>query len=107
MLAWHYHDDDLAGPDAEVNLSVENLPIANEEVRIEHFRVDEDHSNGFTAWKRMGSPQAPNPVQYAALEQAGHLALIAPPGRVPVSRGRGALSFRLPRQAVSLLRLSW
>ena len=107
VLAWHYHDDDLTGPDAEVNLSVENLPIANGEVRIEHFRVDEDHSNGFTAWKRMGSPQAPNPVQYAALEQAGRLALIATPGRVPVSRGRGALSFRLPRQAVSLLRFSW
>ncbi len=61
VLVWHYHDDDVAGPDAAVELTLEGLPLANGRAKLEHFRMDEDHSNAFTAWKRMGSPQQPTP----------------------------------------------
>ena len=103
VLVWHYHDDDVPGPDAAVALALDGLPPDLSRVELEHFRIDEDHSNAFAAWKRMGSPQAPTPEQYARLEQAGQLAALGPPERLPVSQGTALLQFALPRQAVSLL----
>ena len=101
VLIWHYHDDDVQGPDAELNLIVEGLhfPIAT----LRHYRIDQEHSNAFTIWKKMGSPQQPSPEQYAQLEKSGQLALFDAPRSLQVANARLTLSFRLPRQAVSLL----
>ncbi|MEK7408098.1 MAG: beta-xylosidase, partial [Acidobacteriota bacterium] len=57
IMVWHYHDDDVAGPDAEVALEVAGL--SETRVLLHHYRVDRDHSNSYEAWKRMGSPQQP------------------------------------------------
>ncbi len=70
---------------------------------LRHFRIDQDHSNAFEAWKRMGSPMQPAPEQYAGLEQASHLALLNPPERMRPEGGKLTVRFTLPRQAVSLL----
>jgi xylan 1,4-beta-xylosidase len=102
-MIWHYHDDDLPGPDAAVELEVRGLPTAAESVQVRHYRIDEEHSNAFTAWKRMGEPQSPSPEEYALLEEAGRLAQLAPPAGQPVAAGRLGLRFTLPRQAVSLI----
>jgi len=108
VLVWHYHDEDIAGPDAEINLSVENLPAATTgPLRLEHFRIDENHSNAYNAWKRMGSPASPTPIQYVELEMAGRLAALSPAVRVNASNGRAEYKFSLPRQGVSLLELGW
>jgi xylan 1,4-beta-xylosidase len=105
ILVWHYHDDDVPGPDAAVTLAVDGLPAAAGSVRLTHHRIDATHSNAFTAWQRMGSPAAPTPEQYAALVAAGGLQQLAPPADVPVHDGQVTLDFNLPRQAVSLLEL--
>jgi xylan 1,4-beta-xylosidase len=107
VLAWHYHDDDLPGPEAEVELTLNRLPLANGEAKLQHFRIDEDHSNAFTAWKRIGSPQHPTPEQYAKLENTGRLAALGTTETVQVLSGRATLRFKLPRQAVSLLEFVW
>src|SRR5262249_7234259 len=44
VLVWHYHDDDVPGPEAAVALTVSGLPMARGEARLQHFRIDEDHS---------------------------------------------------------------
>ena len=107
VLLWHYHDDDVPGPDAAVALSLSGLPLAGGEARVEHYRIDEGHSNSFAAWKRMGSPIAPNEQQYAELEAAGKLARMEAPATVRIEGGRATLPIALPRQAVSLLVLEW
>jgi xylan 1,4-beta-xylosidase len=107
VLVWHYHDDDVSGPDAAVKLSVSGLPQGRGEARVEHYRIDENHSNSFAAWKRMGSPIAPNEQQYGELEAAGKLAQMEAPATVPIDGGRATLQLALPRQAVSLLMLEW
>ena len=108
VLLWHYHDDDVPGPDAAVALSLSGLPpTAGGEARVEHYRIDESHSNSFAAWKRMGSPIAPNEQQYAELEAAGKLARMEAPTTVRIEGGRATLPIALPRQAVSLLVLEW
>jgi len=88
VLVWHYHDDDLPGPTAAVALSLAGLPLRNGEAKLEHFRIDEDHSNGFTAWKRIGSPQQPGPAQYGQLEQAAQLSTLGPPEKSALRTGR-------------------
>jgi xylan 1,4-beta-xylosidase len=107
VLVWHYHDDDVPGPDAAVELSVSGLPLGRGQGRLQHYRIDESHSNSYAAWKRMGSPIAPDERQYAQLEEAGQLTAMGSPTAVRVEGGRARLAFALPRQAVSLLVLEW
>ena len=103
VLAWHHHDDDVPGPDADVELSLSGLPAGDGPVLLEHFRIDRDHSNAFEAWKRMGSPQHPTPEQRADLVRASDLGLLGSPEWVRPEGGKLTLRFTLPRQAVSLL----
>ncbi len=106
VMAWHYHDDDVAGPAALTAISLSHLPIARGTMKLRHFRIDEEHSNAFTAWKRMGSPQAPTAAQYQQLERAGQLAQLKDE-TVQVTNNQASLQISLPRQAVSLLLLEW
>ncbi len=82
VMTWHYHDDDVPGPDAEVELVVAGLPHPADALRLRHFRIDGEHSNAFALWQKMGSPQAPTPEQYERLEQAGQLATLDAPETV-------------------------
>jgi xylan 1,4-beta-xylosidase len=108
VMVWHYHDDDVAGPDAAVHLAVSGLPAAARQAAITHYRIDEHHSNAYAAWKRMGSPIAPTREQYAELETASHLAPLAEgPRSASVTNGALTLTFALPRQAVSLVTIEW
>jgi xylan 1,4-beta-xylosidase len=105
VLIWNYHDDDLAGPAADVNLQIRGLPAGRP--TITEYRVDADHSNAYTVWKKMGSPQSPTPAQLAELERAGQLQTIGAPSRVTVANGQVVVTLTLPRQGVSLVRLTW
>jgi xylan 1,4-beta-xylosidase len=102
-----YHDDDVPAPEAKVRLEIDGVPSAATRVLVRHYRIDEAHSNPWTAWKTMGSPQQPTPEQYAKLEAAGQLHLLGSPRWVDMQGGAMKLEFSLPRQAVSLLELSW
>jgi xylan 1,4-beta-xylosidase len=104
---WHYHDDELAGPDAEIALTLENLPKTRGAAKLTHWRIDENHSNVFTAWKSMGSPPKPTTAQYSQLEAASKLEPLAPPVSMIIEASRVMLPFTLPRCGVSLLQLEW
>ena len=106
-MVWHYHDDDVPGPAADVHLDIAGLPTDMPNARVTHYRIDDSHSNAFAEWKRMGSPIAPNRKQYEQLEAAGQLGTIDAPPAVRIHGGRASLSFSLPRQAVSLVIIEW
>ncbi len=107
VLVWNYHDDDLAAPDATIHLLVNGLERNLGRVMLEQFRVDSTHSNAYTTWKQMGSPQSPSAAQYHQLEDAGQLQLVSSPAWINAENGSVQLNFTLPRQALSLVRLSW
>ncbi len=108
VMVWHYHDDDSAGPEAEVELRYGGLPATAAEAKLTHYRVDEQHSNAYGEWRRMGSPIAPNDRQYRRLSEASNLATLEDsPATVRVEQAAAHLKFRLPRQGVSLLMMSW
>ena len=107
VLVWHYYDDDVPGPDANVDLALDNLPFANGDVKLTQYRIDANHSNSYEAWLRMGSPLPLSETQFAELEKAGQLAELEPPKNLRVNDGKLDLKFPLPRQAVALLVLTW
>ena len=107
VLAWNYHDDDVAAPAAAVEVKIDSVPAAAKRALVEHFRIDATHSNAFEVWKTMGSPLQPSGEQLRMLEAAGQLQLLSSPEWVTSTNGALMLRFELPRQAVSLIRVTW
>ena len=107
IMVWHYHDDDLVGPDAAIELKVRGVPESVKTARVSHYRVDQLHSNSYDAWRRMGSPVAPGRKQYAELQAASNLATLGGAEQLAFENGNGKISFRLPRQGVSLVVLEY
>jgi xylan 1,4-beta-xylosidase len=107
ILAWHYHDVDVPGPNADIALQLSGLPKSGAKTRLTEYRVDQEHGNAFTAWKQMGSPPQPTPAQYAELEKASLLQPSAPGKMVSLESGEASVRLNLSRQGVTLLVLEW
>jgi xylan 1,4-beta-xylosidase len=107
-MVWNYLDDYLpSAPAAAVELTVAGVPADAKRVLLRHYRIDEDHSNAYTVWKSMGSPQNPTAEQYARLEAAGQLQLLTSPEWIVPRGGKVTAKFELPREAISLVQVSW
>jgi xylan 1,4-beta-xylosidase len=107
VLLWNYHDDDVAGPGASIVVSMKSIPSSVHRVLLQHYRIDDHHSNAYTTWKEMGSPQSPTPEQYAKLQAAGQLQLLDSPLWITPENGEIKLDVQLPRMGLSLLRVTW
>jgi xylan 1,4-beta-xylosidase len=107
VMVWHYHDDDITGPDAQVTLDLTGLDRASGPANVTHYRIDQFHSNAYALWIRLGSPIAPDDELYAQLLRASELATLGDAAPVRLHRGAGRITFTLPRQAVSLLVIDW
>ena len=105
VLISNYHDNSRPGPAAQIDLTVAGLPRGR--LLVEHFRVDDLHSNSYEAWKRMGSPAQPSPEQVALLEAAGELATLDSPRWITGDGSPVRLAFDLPLHAVSLILVRW
>lgn len=107
VMLWNYHDDDLPAASADVQVTIAGIPPGVKKVLLEHYRIDDTHSNSYTVWKGMGSPQTPTPEQYAQTKAAGQLELLTSPEWVDVTDGKVTIATSLPRQATSLMHLKW
>jgi xylan 1,4-beta-xylosidase len=103
IMSWYYHDDDEGGPDAQIQLKATH--ISGKCAKVTELRVDNDHSNAFTAWQRIGSPMVLNEAQYASIESAGKLTQLDAAAMLPVRSGKLSTKLTLPRQGVSLLEI--
>jgi xylan 1,4-beta-xylosidase len=106
VMVWNYEDKEAAGTPAPVTIVLKNLPART--VTAQHFRIDDQHSNAYETWKKMGSPQSVSSEQYAILEKSGKLEQGDTEKKLTVSdKGELTLHLTLPAHAISLLRLSW
>lgn len=105
IMVWNYHDDNKLTNGAPVTITIRGIPAAK--ALLQHFRIDQAHSNAYTVWKQMGAPQQPGPKQVAELEKAGQLQLLSSPEWVHTENGTAVIRMQLPRQAVSLLKFNW
>ncbi len=107
VLVWNYQDEEAASSPAAVDLTIAGLPLEAKRVLLRHYRIDRDHSNAYTEWKQLGSPQSPSPEQYSKLEAAGQLQLLDSPSWKQSPEGTAHLQITLPAEALSLLELNW
>lgn len=105
VMVWNYHDEDLPVPASPVSVSIKNIPA--KKALLTHYRIDDNHSNSYEVWKKMGSPQQPSPEQIKELEKAGQLAMLETPKTVRIKNGLAVIQLQLPRQGVSLLQITW
>lgn len=107
VMVWNYKEEDVAELAKSVRIEITGLPAKFKSAKLEEYRVDEEQSNAFTAWKKMGSPQKPNAEEYSRLEKAGKLAAVNGPARVALKDGTCELTTELPHEGMALFRLHW
>lgn len=107
ILLWNYHDDEKGGTAAAVDIDVKGLPKSAGRIKVTHYRIDDTHSNAYTAWKAMGSPQNPSAQQIAELKTREGLELLESPYWINADSNGVRLHTDLPSHAVSLVQLSW
>ena len=107
VMVWNYHD--VVGPAAPAPLRVEvaGVPAGVSRVLVQEYRIDETHSNAYTVWQAMGSPQSPDAEQMRKLKAAGKLELAGAPQWLDVRAGGVEYGLELERDGISLLEMSW
>jgi len=101
ILLWHYQDDDVPGPAAQVYLTLAGL-APDRRYRGRAWRVDQHNGNAFCAWKTMGSPDKPDKEQLARLVQASRMS----GRRIPLAnKAPVTLERKLPLQGVELIEI--
>jgi xylan 1,4-beta-xylosidase len=105
VLLWNYHDNDVIDNGSPVNVTIKGIPA--KKVVMTHYRIDQEHSNSYAAWKKMGSPANPSKAQIAALEKVSKLATLGAPKTLQVHDQQLVVKMQLPRQAVSFIKLSY
>jgi xylan 1,4-beta-xylosidase len=107
VMLWNYHDAEKAGDAKTASVAVRDLPKGVSRVRLTHYRIDDTHSNAYTVWKTMGSPQSPTPAQFAELKAKDGLQQLEPPREMDVRDGAVTVGTEMPSHAISLLMLNW
>ena len=105
VMVWNYHDDDIIDAGSPVALAIAGIPARK--VKMRHYRIDQEHSNSYSAWKRMGSPASPSAAQIAELQKASELGEVSAAKEMTVRDGNAIINLQLPRQAVSLITLTY
>ena len=105
VMVWNYHDDDLSAPSSDISINVKSM--TGRRVLVTHYRIDDQFSNSYEVWKAMGEPQNPSPEQLEILERSGQLQMYSSPVWKDVIGGKITVDFSLPRQGVSLIKLTW
>ena len=103
VIVWNYHDDDVRGADALVELTISGLPHEKGEVKLTRYCIDKNHSNSYEAWKGMGKPIDLTSAQREILEVASKLAECEPQTAIPIKEGIALLAFPLQRQGVTFI----
>ena len=106
ILVWNYHDDDLPAPPADVELLVDGVdgeigrgdaPARRRDAQ-QRLRSVEAHGIAAAADARRSTRRS---------RRRGSCSRSSRPGASKVEDGRVRLPFALPRQAVSLVRVTW
>jgi xylan 1,4-beta-xylosidase len=102
ILLWHYRDDDVPGPAADVHLLLSGV-ASGLQLHARVWRVDRESGDAFTAWRAMGAPARPTQPQIERLLRAARM-VARPIALGPrMDDGSVALQTRLPVQGVELI----
>jgi xylan 1,4-beta-xylosidase len=102
ILLWHYRDDDVPGPAADVHLLLTGAALGGQ-VQARAWRVDRHSGDAFTAWTAMGAPASPTQPQIDRLLRAARMVARPIALSLRMADGSVALDTRLPVQGVELI----
>ncbi len=106
IMVWNYHDNNGINQPMNCTIQVNDLPSS--EITMTEYAVDQDHSNSYSLWKSMGSPQSPSKSQIAKLKKEGNqLEMVNAPRKVRVVSGELTIPLLATKQSVSLFVFSW
>jgi xylan 1,4-beta-xylosidase len=106
ILIWNYHDYLVPADSAPIRLKVKLPPDFGSKAGVTHYRIDDTHSNAYTKWLELGSPQNLSPEMFAELKSAMKLERLEPSRLIDIMGGEARLDFELPRFGLSLLVLN-
>jgi xylan 1,4-beta-xylosidase len=106
VMLWNYQDDENKKTEALIKLNLENL--AGKKVTVTSYLVDENHSNAYTVWQKMGSPQTPSRQQIQDLQTIGRSSMLYVPQQTfGTINGNLDYHFKLEVQGEAVLKVSW
>ena len=104
VLVFNYHDDLVTVAPAHVQVRVNFPATYPSTMRLTHYRVDTTHSNAYTKWLALGSPQSPTADMLAQLTSAMQLQLLDSVSTISLDANHAAtIKFDLPRFGLSLV----
>jgi len=107
VLVWNYHDVAEPVPATPVAVKVQGIPPGVRRVLVQNYRIDGTHSNAYTVWQQLGSPQQPTAGEYAKLKAEEGLQLLGSPTWMNVKNDAIEVKMKMPRESVSFLSLRW
>jgi xylan 1,4-beta-xylosidase len=102
-LVWRHTDDQYQTSEQETTVRLTLRNLAGGTFRLRHYRIDADHSNSYTRWKSLGSPQDPTGEELAEITARQGLEEFVPAHTVEAESGHISLDISLPLPAASLL----
>jgi xylan 1,4-beta-xylosidase len=105
IMLWNYHDDEQTKTEAWINVDLKNINA--KQVSVSGYVVDKNHSNAYTKWQQIGSPQQPSKQQIIDLQNAGQLTRNISNQKFQTINGNLSYHFKLQGQGVALLKVSW
>jgi xylan 1,4-beta-xylosidase len=105
VMLWNYHDLNFVTAPVSVNVVVSGVKAST--VRVKRYLIDQQHSNSYEAWKKMGSPQEVSEEQYKILEEAGKLKQISEEEVLEVRHETLTIPTQIEGQAVAFFVIEW
>lgn len=101
IVIYSHNNDRDKVEDQEVTVTVDGL--AAENVTVQHYRIDNEHSNPYAEWVRQGKPFYPQGEQYAAIKARDGLEKFCEDAQAAVADGKVELKFAMPAHGVSFI----
>lgn len=87
-----------------INLNIDSRWKPGTKLTFNHWRIDKDHSNAYTVFKEIGSPELPNPLEIDAVKKRMYLEMLEPSRQI-TAKDLSDINFELPCNSVSLIEI--
>lgn len=104
VVNYQYEHPFNDGISKQVSLQVQPQWETTGNVTVNHWRIDDKHSNAYTVFKEFGSPAIPNPMETDAIKARMGLEMLEPSKQVK-NKSQINLKFYLPCNSVSLIEI--
>lgn len=105
VLLWYFDEHPDATGERMVRLDIQNLSYQSKKVQIQKYVINAQHSNAYSAWCKLGSPQDPTPKALKKIREREALQLVETVENFADPNGRLILSVALSMHGVCLLKI--